>query len=366
MTEKIIEEFFNKKLITSSNTQRSYKSNIKKYFKLLNKDINSYFKNKTLEDYESDLNKAYMELEKLNTPLLTRKTFFNSIKQFMFTIDKECKKLDFWETIKQRTRGADSISKELIPNAKDLKAVLTHGDACSRAMYLMMACTGMRIGELVALYEEDIDTSVKPAIVNIRRSYDRKTENKIKLMTKTKKKRISFLTDEAKDALTEWLKLRKDYIQTATSKSKYYKDEDDDRLFPMCDENARTKWKNLVIKSGLYETDNETNRLTLHPHCLRKFFRSYLGNADLAEHLMGHATGMDKYYRNMKIEDLQHEFLKYAHNVTIFGGTVDSERINGLQDQLHELQKENQELKKDMDKLMRKVLIDNYKPNDSE
>ncbi|GAI04431.1 unnamed protein product, partial [marine sediment metagenome] len=33
----------------------------------------------------------------------------------------------------------------------------------------MMASTGMRMGELLALYPEDIDTSIRPAVVSIRR-----------------------------------------------------------------------------------------------------------------------------------------------------------------------------------------------------
>jgi len=354
MSDEIIDKFFEKKLITSSNTQKSYKCSILKYFSLINKDMGTYFNgNKTLDDYENDLNKAYMELDKQNIPLLSIRTHFNSIKQFMCTMDRECKKLDFWDTLKMRVRGADSISKEFIPNQKDIKSVLTHGNACSRAMYLIMASTGMRIGELLALYPEDIDTSIRPAVVNIRRSYDCAKENKVKMMTKTKKKRISFLTDEAVDSYLEWKKIRDDYLKVAVTKSKYYKDNNDKRIFPMTTETARKKWLNLVKKSGLYETDTETNRLTLHPHCLRKFFRSYFGNADLSEHLMGHATGMDKYYRNMKKEDISKEFLKYAHNVTIFERPVDLTDVN---EKIGQMTQENQKLQNDVDKLRMELL----------
>ncbi|GAI04425.1 unnamed protein product, partial [marine sediment metagenome] len=67
MSDEIIDRFFEKKLITSSNTQKSYKCSILKFFSLINKDINTYFdNNKTLDDYENDLNKAYMKLDKQN------------------------------------------------------------------------------------------------------------------------------------------------------------------------------------------------------------------------------------------------------------------------------------------------------------
>ncbi|GAI04429.1 unnamed protein product [marine sediment metagenome] len=48
-------------------------------------------------------------------------------------------------------------------------------------------------------------------------------ENKVKMMTKTKKKRISFLTDEAVDSYLEWKKIRDDYLKVAVTKSKGYK-----------------------------------------------------------------------------------------------------------------------------------------------
>lgn len=357
MAEKLIDDFFNKKLITSSNTKRSYRGNIRKFFRIIEKNMDTYFKNKTLNDYEKDLNKVYMFLEKEETPLLTRKTFFNTIKQLLCTMDKECKKLDFWEILKTRLRGASPISIEHVPNAKDIKTVLSHGNALSRAMYLMMACTGMRIGELLALYPEDIKTDIDPTMILIKRSYDRKKPGNVKNLTKTKKSRICFITPETKDAYVSWMKERDAYLDQAVRKSKHTKSANDKRIFPMSDENAREIWANLVRKSGLYQKDTETGRLTLHPHCLRKFMRSYFGHADLAEHFIGHATGMDKYYRNMKKEDLAEKYIEFMHNVTIFGGTSDSKRINGLQEQLNEKDKEIDELRHQMETMRNQMNI---------
>jgi integrase len=345
MYEDLIEKFFEKQLMTATNSQRSYRGNINKYFRLLNKDINKYFnENKSLDEYENDLTKVYSILEKQNTPLLTRRTFFNSIKQFMKTYDKRTKNLDFWDLLKRQTKGAEPISTELVPNNNDIKQVLTHGNALSRAMFLMMASTGMRIGEVLALYPIDIKLNEKPVIVHISKTYDRKNPDSIKNLTKTKKSRDCFISDEAKDALVEWLKIRDDYIKTAVSKSRYGKDDTDKRIFPMSDENAREIWSNLVKKSGLYEIDSNTNRLKLHPHCLRKFFRSYFGNADLAEHFMGHQTGMTKFYRNKKKEDLSDEYQMYMHNVTVFSSGPSSERLNDMQNQLSKKDEQIQEL----------------------
>jgi integrase len=353
MVNDLIEDFFTKKLITADNTKRSYQGNIKKYFKLLNKDINKYFNlHKNIQEYEDDLTKIYAKLNVLDTPLLTRRTFFNSIKQFMATYDKRTKTLEFWENLKNQLKGASPISDELVPNVQDLKDVLSHGNAQSRSMFLIMCSSGCRIGELLALTQSDINTKTKPLSITIKKTYDRKKPNYIKNLTKTKKPRISFISSEAYESYLSWMKIREDYLKTSICKSKYGKDDDDSRIFPMSDENARTIWKNLVLKSGLYQKDENTNRLTLHPHCLRKFFRSYLGNSDLAEHLMGHASGMDKHYRNMKIEDLAKEYQKYVMNVTIFETHPD---LTEHTEEINKLKADNQRLKDMMEEMKAQI-----------
>lgn len=355
MQKDLIEEFFNKKLVTSHHTRKSYRANINKYFSLLNKDINTYFSNeKTLDEYESDLNIVYMLMDKQKVPLLTRRTFFNAVKQFMFTIDKRTKGLDFWDTLKTRVRGADPISEKFQLNNQDIKTLLSHGDTCLRAGGLIMSSTGCRLGELLALTEDDIDTTATPSVVTIRGTYDPKEPGNIKQLTKTKKQRTSFLTPEATASYLEWMKERPRYLAVAVSKSRFKKDESDQRIFPMSDENYREKWVNMVKKSGMFKKDKKTSRLTLHPHCMRSFFRSYLGNRDLSEHLMGHVTGMDKYYKNMKKEDLAREYMKVMYNLVIFEKKPD---LSQLTDDMDKLKQENKELKEDMDKLMRKIML---------
>ena len=48
-----------------------------------------------------------------------------------------------------------------------------------------------------------------------------------------------------------------------------------------------------------------------------------MGNCDLIEHLMGHASGMDKYYRNMKPEDMVSEYTKLMGNITVLTNLPD-------------------------------------------
>jgi len=349
MTEDLIDKFFNKKLITSHNTRKNYRGNVNKFFTILNKDINTYFtKDKDLEEYEDDLTFVYNWCDKNDVPLLTRRTFFNSVRQFLSTYDKRTRQLDFWDVLKNHIRGASPVSNEFVPNTQDIKSVLLNSDICSRAMFLIMCSCGCRLGELLALNEEDINTKVHPATVKISKTYDRKKPGNISNLTKTRKPRTCFISDEATEAYLGWLKVRQKYLLSAIGKTpkNYTKDANDIRVFPMSDENAREKWYNMVVKSGLFSKgelkDPRTKRLVLHPHCLRKFFRSYFGQRDIAEHLSGHATGMDKFYRDMKKEDLAQEYLKYMPNVSIF--STQSKDIKDLDEKMREKDKKIAEL----------------------
>lgn len=372
----LINEFFDKKLITNHKTRKCYRSNIKKYFKIINKDIDkSYFKQKP-EEIEKDLERAFLHLKnKENRELNVIKTIFNSVKQFLFKMDRRTKTLEFWDTLKDRTRNASPVSDDETPNKQDIKKILQHGNTRARAMFLIQSCTGCRIGELVALFPEDIKFNEKPVRVNFKRSYDVSKPTRTKLFTKNKKKHDGFLTQEAVESLKAYMKERDELFKKAIrTMPKRYKpvkitgnreldekklDEyirQDKRIFPYSDNTARLIWSNMIKKTDLYRKDSNTNRLTLHPHCLRKFFRSYLGNVDLAEHLMGHGGYLTS-YRDMKKEDLGKEFMKYSQNVTIFGNTVDSERLNGLQDQLLEKDKQIKDMQKKMDEMNQTLLI---------
>jgi integrase len=196
----------------------------------------------------------------------------------------------------------------------------------------------------------------------IRGTYDPKEPGYIKPLTKTRKTRICFLTPEATYSYLEWMKQRDRYLSIAVDKctakkrgkqTVCTKTLDDKRIFPMSDENFRKKWENMVKRTDLYEVDDKTKRLTLHPHCMRAFFRSYLGHSDLAEHLMGHATGMDKYYRNMKPEDLAKEYTKYMYNLVVFETKPD---LRGISESLKQKDDEIAKMKADIEKMHNEIL----------
>jgi len=356
MKKDIIDKFFEKKIMTSYNTKRLYRLNIENYFKRLNKNMETYFQDNNNEEIEEDLRKVYMQLDKIQRPLLSRRTYFNSIKQFFISNDKDFKDLEFWETLKTRLKGAEAESEEFIPNLKDLKTVLAHSNTLSRAMYLMLASSGRRIEEILALYPEDVDTSHKPTRIRVNKGLDPSKPDKIKPHTKSHSKRPCFISNEATESYNAWMKERDSYLKTSVKKMRNRdgrtKNKKDKRVFPMSYSNALYIWKLMVQKSGLFDKDERTHRVTLHPHCTRKFFRSYLGDADLSEHLMGHSHGLVKIYRNMKIEDLAEKYNNYMHNVTVFESTPDLSAVN---ESLAEKDKELKDIKHEMEIMRRQM-----------
>lgn len=367
----IIETFLDDKLIKSKNTRRNYRMNIQTYFKNLNKDIDPYVidtktwkrydedKQEELEEqYNSDLRKVYHIQYEQGRPDLSMRTFFNSIKQFMVSNNRYLKDLEFWDTLKNTTKGAEPASDEAILNANDLKTILSHGNALSRAIFLMLASSGRRISEILAITPDDVDITVTPTTLNIKKSTTSKT-------TKTKMKTICYISNEANDAYKAWMKERDFYLKTKRCK---YKNEKDPRVFPMTYSNALLIWKTLLMKAELVDIEhyknkwtgrmsrrvkkkNKGDRLLQHPHCLRKFFRSYLGNADFAEYLMGHSTVLTRAYRQMKPEDKAVKYQNLMQNVTIF------ETVPDLSDIHAELREKDTEIK-DLKQQMRDVQME--------
>ncbi len=369
-----ITKFLDKKMIDAPHTRNSYTYTIQTYFKLLNKDMNTYFKEipedkkereKILSEYDNDLRKIYKIQKEKGRPELSMRTFFNPVKQYMITNEKQLEELEFWDTLKAHVRGAEPENDEAILNASDIKTILSHGNACSRALFLMLTSSGRRISEILALTPNDVHVDEIPSWVNIRKGLNRES-------TKTKQKTSRcFISNEASDAYKTWMKERDNYLELIFKKYPDKINRNDPRVFPMSYHNSLTIWTNLLMKAKLIETENIKDkwtgrikrkpkkahayeRLLQHPHCLRKFYRSYLGDADLAEFLMGHGTMLTKTYRQMKPEDLAKKYLAVMHNVTIFEVPPD---LTGINEELKKKDEQIQSMEKRIDELNQSMIM---------
>jgi len=328
----IVDKFFTKKLITNENTKRCYEQGVKHYFKAIGKNPDTYFHNG--HDIEKDIGDYFLSLQKY-TPW-TQKVKMNSLKQFLITFDRDIRDYEIWETISLRLKGTDAITGETPLDKTDIKKILQYGDLCAKAMFTIMASSGCRIESVVGLLPSDIHDNETPTRIVFRPE-----------IVKGKKRSVtSFISKEATEYYQAWMKIRNEYLASAVKRSTFHKkNADDKRVFPMSDVNARLIWRGMVEKAGYDERDAKTNRLMCHPHSLRKFFRSWLGNVDLSEHLMGH-RGYLSTYRQYDYKQLSKEYMKYVSNLLIF--ETENKDVTDIREQLSEKDKAIEEMKKEI------------------
>ena len=342
----------------SVNSVRSYTSALKKFFETiygerdgLEELAERYFTEQ--RNYEEDV-QAFAVAVKDSAPM-TRRLSISAVRILLLENHVELPQL-FWRRLRGRIKGARAITDDKVPDNETLRKVMMHLPIQGKALYLTLASSGMRIGEALRLQPEDLDLESDPVKVNIRGEY-----------TKTGNKRVTFISREAKEAVTEWLKVRSDYLKAAVGKSKarpQYKKEfkgkslDDERLFPFSEVNARIIWRNALAKSGNGKQDPRTNITLMHPHVLRKFFRSQMGTIipiDVAEAIMGHEGYLTEVYRKYPDPEktLAEFYLKGEHVLLAFteAGEVSKlrqeieERNRQLQTLVNGLTAENMELK---------------------
>ena len=280
----------------SENTRSTYRLGISNFLKFIyleaEEDLDSLAIRYLGEERDRELDLINFRDNVLsNFAPSSHNTYVNSIKLF-FEENNVFLSKRFYNRIKAKSNKA--ISWEDTPTNEQIRRIIEYMPIHGKAISLILSSSGMRIGELLQLREKDIDLDMNPIRVRIRAEY-----------TKTKKKRITFISPEAKDVLLEWFKYRPQYIETANARSILYsRDEASKSIFPFTTQNFNYIWRNALDKANLVELDPKTNRATIRPQGLRKFFRLVVGRhgQDEAEALMGHQQGLDAIYARLKEE----------------------------------------------------------------
>jgi len=223
-----------------------------------------------------------------------------------------------------------------VPSNAELRRILSHTDVKGKSLFLVLASSGMRIGEALKLKVEDVDLTSEPAKINIRGEY-----------TKTGNPRIAFISSEAKEFLEEWLKIRENELKVAVKRSRYGKAEADKRIWSFEPTTAYYIWRASVEKSGFakkFTYNNGLERLTVHPHVLRKFFRTRMATVipvDVVEALMGHEGYLTEVYRRYSLEDLAKFYRQGEHTLLVF---ADNEGVGKLRAEIEERNRQLQTL----------------------
>lgn len=242
----------------------------------------------------------------------------------------------FYKNIIKRGNGSDTILEDRIPTREEIEKLLIHGDARDKAFFLTMLSSGMREEELCGITITNINFDSNPVIIKIPAN-----------ISKTKKKRFTFISVEAKYALQEWLKIRESYIKQKHAKTRglyeyldktYNKKVNDingEKVFPYRPLSARTWWNRLLNKAGFTEKDENTQYYKLHLYTLRKYFNTIMKthcNIIMVEMWAGHKVNYD--YEKWTEEQHKQEYLKAVDKLLIYKTPSNVEELEKLKTNL--------------------------------
>lgn len=263
-----------------------------------------------------DGRKAVNDIKRFSNSLsssapMTAKKYPNVVMQWLEHHDIEIADKKRKE-IKNRQRPARPVSlQEQHITIPMIQKILEFSLPQMRALIMVLESSGMRIGETLKLKVENIKMDETPARIHIPGE-----------ITKTGMPRNVFVSSECKPILEDWLRYREEYI----SKKKGSRDYriNDGTVFPFSTRAAIEMWTVSLQKAGLYKRDETTNRLTLHPHSLRKFYRRVLPTGsknpkaiEMVEQLMGHAGYLQGVYHNVEIDELSAFYQDAEHSLFI-------------------------------------------------
>lgn len=360
-------------------TTISYWSGIKKFFDVneINNpdeyivDLRRLERNERIDksdEYEDNIKKFAISIKGI--PSKTQNQYLASVKKF-FAVNRIDFPSQVWNKIKimNHIKKVRSLTLDKIPDQADLKAILSHGGLKEKALFMVNATSGTRIGEITSLTFDNLKFE----------------ENMLIIREDTAKgnyQRTTFITDEAKEVLQQWIIERKTYLKRKYIKSKYvreklgkkgytfkqdkpkkstskidkqrtwkvYKDgkevkiDDiiglDDRVFPYTTTNARTMWNRMIEKAGHPYNEKDENqqfsrpRYKYHIHTLKKFWKTQLTSVAKEHkefdhiHSMGaHESELGRIYSPTQVDDLKRTYFKYCDILNIFSDRYEMEKI---------------------------------------
>jgi len=234
-----------------------------------------------------------------------------------------------------------------------LRQGLPHLSLLGRALVLVLASSGMRIGEALSVLLEDVNLDTSPA-----RLYVRGPD------AKGGAPRMVFISGEAAETLREWLKVRDQYLESALKRNaglvragaSQPKARRDNRLFPVTQRTVWESWGRALSAAGLDQRDPVTGRLKRTYHGLRKFYLSQsklVIPAEIPEALAGHRGYLTDEYRRYTETELEDYYRQAEPQLTVMAPAevreIQSEfrqKMQAHSEILENLVAENIELKK--------------------
>ncbi|MBU5536995.1 MAG: site-specific integrase [Candidatus Aenigmatarchaeota archaeon] len=196
-----------------------------------------------------------------------------------------------------------NVHEDTLPSKEDLKKILSRCSLRTKAIILLLASSGLRVGELRNLKLSDVDLNSEPGIIKVKG-----------LTAKERKSRITFLSNEAKQFLRSYLEHRKNNGHQLTEES---------FLFATHDGNQMSYQNLQFILNNIFKkiSKKEGKRYKLHAHSLRKFFKTQLISAGvpgpIVDRLAGHTRYLAREYELYTEDQLKEWFIKGMKNLEL-------------------------------------------------
>lgn len=344
----------------AASTVNTYSWILRKFFHTIYGDgdvgqqAERYFSEK--RDYQQDVETFFAEMK--DSPPMTVSSSLSCVRSFFLHNHVELPQW-FWRSLSRRKHGTGAVTEDRVPMTAELRSILNFSQIQGKTLFMVLASSGMRLGETLQLKIEDVDLHTDPVRIHIRHDY-----------TKNGNRRLAFISTEAKEVVQQWLKVRQQYLVSAAKKCKQrpqYKTQssgkstDDPRLFPFDKSTAHLLWATSIRKAELNKRDPSTNRYELHIHCLRKLFITQVSKVttkDVAEALVGHEGYLTGAYRRYTPEELAEEYKKIEPAIRIFATAAEDtgnvrrellDKTNALEQVVHNLTVQNEQLKSDFE-----------------
>jgi len=279
-------------------------------------------------------------------PPYTARIYMTAVREFLDYNNIELSKREIKNVRRKMPKGKSRTTEKII-DIEILQSLFSQMDIKARSLYMVLASSGMRIGEALQLELDDIDMQATPCRVTIRQEYSKNSEQ-----------RSAFISDEARSALKEWLKIRRSYLESAINRNSGLVKEgiskekslDDSRIFPFAISTASTMWKTALKNAELASKDRNTDRIQIRPHSLRKFFRSQAAlhiPVDVVEAMMGHEGYLTGAYRRYTDDQMATLYQKAEQALTVFVAEdrETKNRVDQLETELQRLKEENQAMR---------------------
>jgi len=258
---------------------------------------------------------TYLEKKKLAPNTITG--YLSDVKQLHDYYHMNIEDTD-WKQIHKMQTHTGKVFQTTAPTKQQMQRILANANALEKAYFLTILTSGKRPEEILNIELDDLHLEEKPPRICIRA---RNTSTK-------RRTPHAFITEECKDAIQTYLTQRPMFIERITNshlpKEKLSPEsrerlKNSTKLFCIDERTIRRHWNILLKKADLNETtkNNDIIRHKYNHYSLRHYFRTYLSNRDLAEHLMGH-TDISNLYNNKQEGEVAQDYLTFSKNLYIY------------------------------------------------